>query len=294
MIEIGTYNQRLEDFSSHYLEPKSNLKINPHQFLSCITFFKMKAPTLIKIRLDELLLERGFSNSRTQARNMILEGKIKSGSRVLSKPGKFYLRDIDLLVTEPPRYVSRGGDKLAGFLENSPLNIKGNIVLDIGASVGGFTDYLLQQKVKTVTCIDVGHNQLHQKLLNNPRVIHLERVNIRKLSPDILPYPFYDLITVDLSFISLRKVLQDIWPLVKINGTLIVLIKPQFEVGKKIIKQAKGVVKNRVIVDRVVFEVKEFCARFLEGSEEIDQIESPIKGADGNREFFLSLRKHRV
>ncbi len=254
----------------------------------------METRNSTKVRLDELLLERGLSSSRTQARNMILEGKVKCGSRVLNRPGKSFPRDIDLLVIDPPRYVSRGGDKLAGFLDKYPVNVKGQIVLDVGASVGGFTDYLLQQKAKAVTCIDVGHNQLHPKLRQNPQVTNLEKVNVRDLSPDILPYPLYDLIVVDLSFISLRKVLPAIWPLVKLNGILIILIKPQFEAGEKLVSQAKGIIKNPIIHEQVVAEIREFCARYLGGSKEIGQMESPIKGADGNREFFLSLEKQGI
>jgi 23S rRNA (cytidine1920-2'-O)/16S rRNA (cytidine1409-2'-O)-methyltransferase len=174
------------------------------------------------------------------------------------------------------------------------VNVKSKIVLDVGASVGGFTDYLLQQGAKAVTCIDVGHSQLHQKLRINPQVTNLEKVNVRELSPDILPYPLYDLIVVDLSFISLRKVLHAIWPLVKVNGILINLIKPQYEVGEKVVRQSKGIIKDPIIVERVVSEIRDFCVHFLEGSEEISQMESPLKGADGNREFFLGLEKQRV
>lgn len=252
----------------------------------------MRNPT--KVRLDELLLERGLSSSRTQARNMILEGKVISGSNVLNRPGKSFPRDIDLLVIDPPRYVGRGGDKLAGFLDKYPVNVKGQIVLDVGASVGGFTDYLLQQKAKAVTCIDVGQNQLHPKLRQNPQITNLEKVNVRDLSPDILPYPLYDLIVVDLSFISLRKVLPVIWPLVNLNGILIILIKPQYEAGVKLVSQAKGVIKNPIIHEHIIAEIREFCARHLGESKEIGQMESPIKGADGNREFFLSLEKQGV
>ena len=119
-------------------------------------------------------------------------------------------------------------------------------------------------------------------------------MNVRELSPDILPYPLYDLIVVDLSFISLRKVLHAIWPLVKVNGILINLIKPQYEVGEKVVRQSKGIIKDPIIVERVVSEIRDFCVHFLEGCEEISQMESPLKGADGNREFFLGLEKQRV
>ena len=254
----------------------------------------METKNTTRKRLDELLLQRGLCNSRTEARNLILEGKIKSGSTVLKKPGKPYPYNIDLVVNDPPRYVGRGGEKLAGFLDKNPVTVKGQFVLDVGASIGGFTDCLLERGAQAVTCIDVGHDQLHQKLRENPQVTNLEKINVRDLSPKILPHPLYDLVVVDLSFISLRKVLRAIWPIVKTRGTLIILIKPQFEAGVKVVRSVKGIIKDPLIHQQVVEKMREFCKQTLEGSKEIGLMESPILGADGNREFFLALRKQTI
>lgn len=215
-----------------------------------------------------------------------------SGSTVLNKPGKTVAHDIDIKINVTESYLGRGGLKLAGFLDKYPVPVNKRTVLDLGASIGGFTDCLLQGGADSVTCVDVGRSQLHQKLRNNPKVINLEGINIRTLSPKLLPHPLYDLIVMDLSFISLRKVLTIIWPLLRLNGNLILLIKPQFEVGKTEAGMAKGIIRDPLVHQRVTHEIRDYCEKHLEDYEEIGFMESPIKGADGNREFFLGIKKH--
>lgn len=243
-------------------------------------------------RADELLVSQGLCPSRSQARHLILGGKVflSDGSSV-DKPGRLLPVDTPLRLAETPRYVGRGGEKLAAFLSHFPLEIKGLHALDVGASTGGFTDCLLQHGVASVTCVDVGQGQLHPKLLADPRVTNLEKINARHLQDTPLPHEHYPLIVADLSFISLRQVLDSIWSRLAADGILIVLVKPQFELGREIMDQNKGIVRDPVLQEKALTELESFALSTLKGAEKIGNIPSPIAGGDGNREFLLGLRK---
>lgn len=237
-------------------------------------------------RLDELLVARGLADSRNQAKALIMAGKVRYGTQVLDKAGKEYPEDIQLEMVEPPRFVSRGADKLEGFFKKFPMTVTGMRILDVGASTGGFTDFLLQSGAVEATCVDVGHGQLHYKLRTDPRVINLERLNARRLDPVQLPHPAYPLIVMDLSFISLRMILPVVWDLLENGGRLVALVKPQFEAGKEEADRFKGVITDPVIRERIRNEILEFADRELAGSKLIGWCDSPIHGMNGNLEYL--------
>ncbi len=244
-----------------------------------------------KIRLDELLVSRGLCPTRSQARALIMAGKVRRGDEGLDKPGKTYPEGMDLHVVAPPRYVGRGGEKLERFLDTYDLPLEGSTVLDIGASTGGFTDCVLQRGAAAVTCVDVGHGQLHARLRADPRVTNLEKVNARHLTPEGLPHPLYDGIVMDLSFISLRRVLPPAWSVLRPGGWLVALVKPQFEATRQEAARGAGVIKDPQIRERVLEEVRTFALESLPGASLIGTVDSPIRGADGNREFLVGLRR---
>src|SRR3954471_1901640 len=165
-----------------------------------------------KQRLDELLVARGLAPTRAQAKALIMSGRVLHGTERLDKPGKEFAGDIEITVEQPPRFVSRGGEKLAGAIERFALDFHGAHVLDVGASTGGFTDCALQAGAADVVCVDVGRAQLHAKLLGDPRVTNLEKINARHLDAAELPRAEFDVVVMDLSFISLKSVLPAVWP----------------------------------------------------------------------------------
>lgn len=244
-----------------------------------------------KQRLDELLVARGLATTRSQAKALIMSGRVLHGTERLDKPGKDFPIDLDLTVEQPPRFVSRGGEKLAGFLEKFPLDLHGAHVLDIGASTGGFTDCALQAGAASVVCVDVGRAQLHAKLLADPRVTNFEKINARSLQPADLPRADFDAVVMDLSFISLKSVLPAVWPFVRVAGTLIALVKPQFEAGRTAVAKGRGVVRDRAIQEAVLADISTFSLQKLPAATLIGSMDSPITGTDGNREFLLGLRK---
>ncbi len=244
-----------------------------------------------KMRLDELLVERGVCPTRSQARSYIMAGNVRDTHGILDKPGKTVLADIALTFRQQPRFVGRGGEKLEGFLKKFPLGVKDRTVLDVGASTGGFTDYLLQCGAASAVCVDVGRGQLHQKLIRDPRVTSLEKMNARYLKAEDLPRPQYDLIVIDLSFISLRKVLLAIWPLLTDGGHLIALVKPQFEAQKREADKGGGIIRDPAIRERVLREIRDFAAQRLPHCREMAHAESSVAGAEGNIESFLALKK---
>ena len=249
----------------------------------------MSAPK--KLRLDELLVERGLVESRAQAKALIMGGRVRRGTERLEKPGKEYPMDCLLEIEQAPRFVSRGGEKLIAFLEAFPMDLKGFEVLDVGASTGGFTDCMLQAGATRAICVDVGRAQLHARLRNDPRVTNLEQVNARHLRKGDLPLNDFDLVVMDLSFISLKQVLPAVWPFVKTGGTLIALVKPQFEAGKAEVDKGRGVIRDACVRQAVLEEVSAFALAELTGSLMIGRIDSPITGADGNHEYLIGLRK---
>ena len=243
------------------------------------------------LRLDELLVELGYCDSRSRAKALILAGKVRRGTEILDKPGKSYASDLEVTVIQPPRFVGRGGEKLDAYLKAFPTRTEGMRSLDVGASTGGFTDCLLQRGVERAVCIDVGRAQLHNKLLQDPRVTNIEKLNARYVTPDQLPYPKYDVIVMDLSFISLKKVLPAIWPLLETSGKLIALVKPQFEAPKQLVDKGRGIIKDNAVRQEILDGITSWSLEELKGAELEGTIESPISGGDGNREYLMGLIK---
>jgi 23S rRNA (cytidine1920-2'-O)/16S rRNA (cytidine1409-2'-O)-methyltransferase len=244
-----------------------------------------------KLRLDELLVARGLAESRAQAKGLIMAGRVLRGTERLEKPGKEFPVDLELTVEQPPRFVSRGGEKLAGAIARFALDLRGAHVLDVGASTGGFTDCALQAGAADVVCVDVGRAQLHAKLRTDPRVTNLEKINARHLTAGDLPRSSYDVIVMDLSFISLKSVLPAVWPLLRPGGTLVALVKPQFEAGKTIVDKGRGVIRDSTVQEATLAAVRDFALTMLKGARLTGSMDSPITGADGNREFLLVLTK---
>ncbi len=245
----------------------------------------------MKVRLDELLVRRGLAASRAQAKALIMAGRVRHGTERLDKPGREYPDDLALALDQPPRFVSRGGEKLAAFLGKFAVDLRGAHVLDVGASTGGFTDCALQAGAADATCVDVGRGQLHARLRADPRVTNLERMNARHLRPGGLPRALYDAVVMDLSFISLTAVLPAVWSFLRPGGALIALVKPQFEAGKAEADKGRGVIRDRAVQNVVLADVTAFALAQLPGATLLGTMDSPLTGADGNREFLLGLRK---
>jgi 23S rRNA (cytidine1920-2'-O)/16S rRNA (cytidine1409-2'-O)-methyltransferase len=243
------------------------------------------------VRLDELLVARGLAESRTQAKALIMSGRVRRGTERLEKPGREFPADTPLEIEQPPRFVSRGGEKLAAALSTFAIDARGAHVLDVGASTGGFTDCVLQAGAADVVCVDVGRAQLHAKLRSDPRVTNLEKVNARHLTAADLPRGDIDLVVMDLSFISLTAVLPAVWPVLKARGRLVALVKPQFEAGKEEADRGRGVIRDRTVQEAALTKVREHAATRLAGCRVVGETDSPIEGADGNREFLLCLEK---
>jgi 23S rRNA (cytidine1920-2'-O)/16S rRNA (cytidine1409-2'-O)-methyltransferase len=236
-------------------------------------------------RADELLVSRGLVESRSQARALIMAGQVRSGTRVIDKPGHALEPEEPLEVLAPPRFVSRGGEKLDHALNAFRLDVAGLICADFGASTGGFTDVLLQRGAARVYAIDVGYGQLHLKVRNDPRVVVLDRTNVRYLEQ--LPEPV-NLVVIDVSFISLALVLPAALRVLMKGGMCVTLIKPQFEAGREFVGKG-GVVRDpavhRTVLHRVIEE-----ARSL-GLIATALTRSPITGPAGNAEFLLLLEQ---
>jgi 23S rRNA (cytidine1920-2'-O)/16S rRNA (cytidine1409-2'-O)-methyltransferase len=249
----------------------------------------MSAPR--KQRLDELLVARGLAPSRAQAKALVMTGRVRHGTDRLDKPGKDYPVDFAFTIDQPPRFVSRGGEKLQGFLDHFVISMTGLHVLDVGASTGGFTDCALQAGAADVVCVDVGRAQLHPKLREDSRVTNFEKLNARTLVTAELPREQFDVVVMDLSFISLRKVLSPVWTRLAAGGRLIALVKPQFEAGKAEVDKGRGVIRDPAVQDQVLIEVQAFALSQLPGAILIGTMDSPLVGTDGNREFLLGLTK---
>ena len=239
-------------------------------------------------RLDLLLVARGLAPSRERARSLILAGQVRVDGSATVKAGTAVDEHADIVLDTPDHpYVSRGGLKLAHALDAFGIDVAGRSALDIGASTGGFTDVLLQRGARHVVALDVGHGQLDWRLRNDPRVTVREHVNARFLTPAELPGPF-DVITIDVSFISLRHILPVVPGLLAANGDAIALVKPQFEAGRDEV-QSGGLVHDAAVHTRVMTGVKE--AGRAVGLEPVHETPSPITGATGNQEFLLHLRR---
>jgi 23S rRNA (cytidine1920-2'-O)/16S rRNA (cytidine1409-2'-O)-methyltransferase len=237
-------------------------------------------------RIDKLLVERGLAESRTRAQALVMAGLVLVGERRVEKPSETCAPDAPLRVrgADDPaaRYVGRGGLKLEAALDAFGLDARDSICLDVGASTGGFTDCLLQRGARRVVALDVGHNQIDWRLRNDSRVEVREGVNARHLAPEDFGERF-DLVVMDVSFISATKVMPALVPLMTDGGSLIVLVKPQFEVGRGEVGKG-GVVRDAAQHARVVEEVSR-AARGL-GLTVGGVIDSPILGAEGNKEFL--------
>jgi 23S rRNA (cytidine1920-2'-O)/16S rRNA (cytidine1409-2'-O)-methyltransferase len=244
-----------------------------------------------RMRADELLLKLSLAPSRSVAQALILAGKVRSGpDSVVQKPSQSFPDDAVLTVDQPPRFVSRGGEKLEGALEHFKIPVAGLHGLDVGASTGGFTDCLLQRGVVSMTCVDVGTAQLHSKLRNDPRIRNLEKFNAREINNVELPQATYGIVVMDLSFISLGLILPIAWERVGKGGHLVALIKPQFEATKAEADKGRGIIKDPAIHARVVDGLTA-AAQGLPGAQVLGVILSPIEGGDGNKEFLIAIKK---
>jgi len=240
-----------------------------------------------KQRLDLLLVEKGVAPSRQRARAMIMAGKIMINSLTVDKAGFLVSKNDRIeLKGKDIAYVSRGGLKLEAALHSLELNLEGSICLDVGASTGGFTDCLLQNGVARVYAVDVGYGQLAWKLRQHPRVVVIERTNIRHMPVEAIPEPV-DLVTIDVSFISLKIVVPAVIAFLNKGARILALIKPQFEVGKDQVGKG-GVVKDSRLHSRVIENLSAFFTAEGIACERV--ITSPILGPKGNREFFIFLR----
>ncbi len=234
-------------------------------------------------RVDVLLVEKGLCESREQAKRLILAGEVRIGDRVIDKPGQKLAENSALEVREKPKFVGRGGIKLEGALEAFGIDPTGWVCIDVGASTGGFTDCLLQHGAAKVHAVDVGTNQLVWKLRNDPRVVVKEQFNARHMVPEDLGEKVR-LAVMDLSFISLTKVLPAVFSVLDDAGSVVCLIKPQFELDREDISKG-GIVRDPALHERAVEKIRRFvvdeCQREWRGV-----IASPITGTDGNQEFL--------
>ncbi|MCW5747881.1 MAG: TlyA family RNA methyltransferase [Alphaproteobacteria bacterium] len=238
-----------------------------------------------RTRADVALVERGLAESRAAAQRLVMAGLVFSGERRIDKPGTTVAADLPLEVRgQPHPYVSRGGLKLVRGLDAFSIPVAGRVALDVGASTGGFTDVLLQRGAARVYAVDVGHGQLAWKLRQDPRVVVLERTNIRDVGRTLMPEPV-DLIVSDVSFIGLRTALPAALALAAPGAHLVALIKPQFEVGKGRVGKG-GIVRDPALHEEVCATIGDWLAA-QPGWRVLGIVDSPIEGADGNREFLI-------
>jgi 23S rRNA (cytidine1920-2'-O)/16S rRNA (cytidine1409-2'-O)-methyltransferase len=259
----------------------------------------------MRARLDTELVERGLVSSREKAKRLILAGAVRVDGQLARKPSDRVDPAGQIEITAAEKYVSRGGHKLEAALEAFQIRCDGAVCVDIGASTGGFTDCLLQRGARRVHAVDVGKGQLDWKLRQDPRVTPWEGVNARSLAVvgatsrsrrrrsrdrEVAPtIPMVDIATVDVSFISLKKILPAVTGLLKSGGQIVALIKPQFEAGRKFVKRG-GVVRDSAVHERVKTEIETFATETL-GLRMLGLIESPLLGPAGNKEFLIGLKK---
>jgi len=239
-------------------------------------------------RADVLVVERGLAESRARAQRLILAGQIWSGERRVEKSGELVGSDAPLELKGGERFVSRGGDKLDGTLEALGVDVRDATCADIGASTGGFTDCLLQRGARRVFAVDVGHGQLADKLRRDARVVVLERTNARYLSRETLG-DAVDVAVVDASFIGIEKLLSGIVAILRDGGTLVALVKPQFEAGRAEAARARGVIRDPAVRDAAIAKARD--AIVAAGFEVLGEVDSALKGPKGNRERFVWARR---
>ena len=242
----------------------------------------------MKKRLDVLLVERGLATSREKAKAMIMAGEVLVDNEREDKAGSMFPEEVEIVLKgKPLPYVSRGGLKLEKAMKNFDLTLDGKVCMDVGASTGGFTDCMLQNGAVKVYSVDVGHGQLDWKLRNDPRVVCMERTNIRYVVPeDIEERPSF--VSIDVSFISLTKVLLPVRNLMEENGEIAALIKPQFEAGREKVGK-KGVVRDPAVHKEVIEMVISYAKSISFGVRHLEF--SPIKGPEGNIEYLVHLKK---
>ena len=242
----------------------------------------------IKERLDSILVTKGYFKSRAKAKYAIDSGNIYVNNIQITKSSKLISEEDNIEVRgETLKYVSRGGLKLEKAINVFEINLNNKICMDIGASTGGFTDVMLQNGAKKVYSVDVGHDQLDEKLINNEKVINLEGTNIKDI--DVKDFNAIDFISTDVSFISILQVIPKIYELLKIKGNAVILIKPQFEVGKQNLNK-NGVVKDIKIHKKILESIIEQINKI--GFEILNLDYSPIKGPAGNIEYLLYIEKN--
>ena len=239
-------------------------------------------------RLDKVLLQRGLVSSRVRAEQIIRETGVKVNGKLITKTGKKIPVDavIEMIAEELP-WVSRGALKLIEALDKWNVDVTQKVGLDIGASTGGFTEVLLDRGASRVYCVDVGKDQLHSKLRNDERVVNLEKTHVRELTTRLIP-ELAELCVIDVSFISLEKVLPFIHAFLKDEASVIALVKPQFEVGRENLAKG-GIVRNKSLYPQVIDQIRNSAK--LNNLEYVAHITSPILGGDGNEEFLMLLQK---
>jgi 23S rRNA (cytidine1920-2'-O)/16S rRNA (cytidine1409-2'-O)-methyltransferase len=241
-----------------------------------------------KLRIDRLLVERGLAESREKAQAIIFAGQVLANDQKQDKAGALVPEDADIrILGETLPYVSRGGLKLEKALKEFSIAVERKVALDVGASTGGFTDCLLQHGAAKVYAVDVGYGQMAWKIRQDPRVVVIERTNIRDIDPTVLPDPI-DIAVIDVSFISLEKVIPSILIFLKPQSVLIALIKPQFEVGREYVGKG-GIVRDEASRDAAVNRIVEFTENL--GFPVKGVIPSPITGQDGNVEYLMYALK---
>lgn len=236
-----------------------------------------------KVRLDQLLVEKKLAESRSQAENLIKLGEVQVGGKAITKPGYFVALDANLKVTALERYVSRAGLKLASVAQIFKLGFKNSIVLDVGSSTGGFTDYALQHGAAMVIAVDVGTDQLHPKLQGHEKIELHEQTDIRNIH-ELSQIP--DFVVIDVSFISLREVLPHIKKLISTDTTIVAMLKPQFEAGAN--SKHKGVIKNERMRRQIL---QDFEAWAKQNFVILNKADSGVSGTKGNQERFYLLKK---
>lgn len=241
-------------------------------------------------RADHLMLEQGLCESRAQAKQLIEAGYVHANGLPVDKVSRRFSPDTRLSLSGSLPYVSRAGEKLAHALDTFGIDVTNYHALDVGASTGGFTDCLLKRKAAHVTCIDVGHGQLHPSLRDDPRVANFEGLHARDLASASLPYANYACVVADLSFISLTAVLSPMWIRLAPGGTLICLIKPQFEAGPQALNR-KGIVRDAADREASREKILAYANANLLHVKQLGSLDSPISGGDGNREYLAAWQK---
>ena len=242
-----------------------------------------------KKRIDQILFEKGFVDSRNKAQALIMAGQVYSNNKIVRKSGEFFNQDINIkIIRKSDNWVSRGALKIEPIIINYKIEVKDKICLDIGSSTGGFTEVLLKYGAKKIYAVDVGYGQLHERIKRNSKVISMERRNARYLSSKEIVEEI-DLLVCDASFISLRQVINRPIEFLNNNGKLIGLIKPQFEANRNEVKKG-GIIKDPLIHNRVCKEVKNWLIEEKK-MKVLDIVASPIKGSKGNIEYFVVATK---